>query len=142
MIEIRDLPTVDALLNATSAVLLITGYLFIRQRQVKQHKLCMLSAFATSTLFLTCYLLYHINVGHVEFPGTGWVRALYRVILLSHVSLAFLVVPLALTTLFFAFRNQITRHRRIARITLPVWLYVSVTGVIVYWMLYKLYPSS
>ena len=142
MIQIRDLPTIDAALNAVSAVLLVLGYVFVRRGRVTQHKVCMLSAFFTSSLFLACYLIYHFNVHYVEFQGSGWIHVLYLLILVPHICLAFLVIPLALTTLYFAFRDQITRHKRIARLTLPIWLYVSVTGVIVYWMLYQLYPSS
>ena len=140
MIDIRDMPAINAGLNATSAVLLTAGYLFIRRRQVTAHKACMISAFLTSTLFLACYLVYHFKVGHVEFQGEGMVRGIYLAILLSHVVLAFTVLPLSLTTLTFALRERFDRHKRIARWTLPIWLYVSVTGVVVYWMLYKLYP--
>ncbi len=138
MIEISTLPAVNAALNATSAVLLTIGYWFIRRRQITAHKVCMLSAFGTSTIFLTCYLIYHYHVGHVAFQGTGAIRGVYLAILASHVVLAFLVLPLSLTTLYHAFRNNFDRHRRIARWTLPIWLYVSVTGVLVYWMLYGL----
>jgi len=138
VIEISTLPAVNAALNATSAVLLTIGYWFIRRRQITAHKVCMLSAFGTSTIFLTCYLIYHYHVGHVAFQGTGAIRGVYLAILASHVVLAFLVLPLSLTTLYHAFRNNFDRHRRIARWTLPIWLYVSVTGVLVYWMLYGL----
>ena len=136
------MPAINAGLNATSAVLLTAGYACIRQGRVAAHKACMLSAFATSTLFLVCYLVYHYRVGHVEFRGTGPVRAVYLSILASHVLLAFLVLPLSLTTLYRAYKRQFDRHRRIARWTLPIWFYVSVTGVVVYWMLYKLYPPG
>ena len=142
------MPAINAGLNATSAVLLTVGYLFIRQRRVTAHKSCMLSAFVTSTLFLICYVVYHIGrhrltgSAHMEFRGEGAVRVVYFSILVSHVLLAFTVLPLSLTTLFRAFRQQFERHRRIARWTLPIWLYVSVTGVVVYWMLYKLYPAK
>jgi uncharacterized membrane protein YozB (DUF420 family) len=142
VIDIRDMPAINAALNATSAVLLTAGYLFIRLRRVTAHKTCMLSAFVTSMLFLACYVLYHFHVGHVEFQGEGPVRALYLAVLLSHVVLAFTVPPLALAALTFAFRERFDRHTRIARWTLPIWMYVSVTGVLVYWMLYKLYPNA
>ena len=142
MIDIRDMPAINAVLNATSTVLLTAGYLFIRRRRIIAHKACMLSAFVASTLFLACYLVYHFQAGHVKFPGEGAVQVLYFAILFSHVLLAVTVLPLSLTTLALAFRQQFDRHKRIARWTLPIWLYVSVTGVVVYWMLYKLYPSG
>ena len=142
------MPAINAGLNATSAVLLTAGYVFIRQRRITAHKSCMLSAFATSTLFLICYLAYHIGrqrltgSAHVEFRGEGAVQGVYLTILLSHVLLAFLVLPLSLITLYRAYKQQFDRHRRIARWTLPIWFYVSVTGVVVYWMLYKMYPAT
>ena len=142
MIDVSSMPAINAGLNATSTVLLVTGYFFIRRRRVQAHMRCMLAAFVTSMLFLTCYLVYHFRVGHVEFRGAGAIRPLYLAILGSHVLLAFTVPPLALTTLYRAFREQFDRHKAIARWTLPIWLYVSVTGVVVYWMLYKLYPSG
>ena len=143
VIEITDMPAINAGLNATSAALLTAGYILIRQRRVTAHKTCMLSAFATSTLFLICYLAYHIGrqrltgSAHVEFRGEGAVRGVYLTILLSHVLLAFTVLPLSLTTLVRAYKQQFDRHRRIARWTLPIWFYVSVTGVVVYWLLYQ-----
>ena len=133
---VTDLPTLNALLNTLSATLLISGYVMIRQGKVEIHRACMLAAFATSTLFLISYLVYHANVGSVAFTGRGAVRTLYFTILISHVGLAALVPPLALVTLTHGLRKRFDRHRRIARWTLPVWLYVSVTGVIVYAMLY------
>lgn len=138
------MPAINAVLNATSAVLLTVGYVCIRQGRVTAHKTCMLAAFATSTLFLICYLTYHIGrqlvtgSAHVEFRGEGVARVVYLTILVSHVLLAFSVLPLSLTTLYRAYKQQFDRHRRIARWTLPIWLYVSVTGVVVYWMLYKM----
>ena len=141
VIDIRDMPAINASLNALSAVLLTAGYLFIRRRRITAHKACMISAFVASTLFLACYLVYHFKAGHVKFQGEGFVRGLYLAILLSHVVLAVTVLPLSLTTLVFAFRERFDRHKRIARCTLPIWLYVSVTGVVVYWMLYRLYPT-
>lgn len=140
MLALTDLPTVNAVLNATSAVLLASGYGFIRRRQVGAHKLCMVAAFVTSTLFLASYLVYHYNVGSVRFPGEGWIRPLYFAILITHTMLAVSIVPLALITLFRAWKADFTRHVRIARWTLPIWLYVSLTGVVIYLMLYQLYP--
>jgi putative membrane protein len=134
--DVTDLPTVNAGLNATSAVLLVTGYVLIRQRRVTAHKACMLAAFLTSIAFLASYLVYHAQVGSVRYPGTGYARAVYLAVLVSHVLLAVFVPPLSLVTLYQAYRARFDRHRRIARWTLPVWLYVSVTGVVVYCMLY------
>ena len=138
MLPITSLPALNATLNAVSAVLLVLGYLFIRRRKIAAHKLCMISAFATSTLFLASYLVYHYHVGSKPFSGQGAIRAVYFSILISHVVLAAAIVPLALVTLRRAWKEQFDRHARIARRTLPIWLYVSVTGVVVYWMLYRL----
>jgi uncharacterized membrane protein YozB (DUF420 family) len=140
--SVHDLPAVNATLNATSAVLLTLGYTFIQRRQIAAHRFCMLAAFAVSILFLTCYLVYHYQVGSVRFPGGGWARGLYFAILISHTILAALVPPLALVTLSRALRKQFARHRRIARWTFPIWLYVSVTGVVIYVMLYQLYAAQ
>ncbi len=131
------LPSINASLNATSAILLILGYTLIRQRAITGHTLCMLMACATSTLFLICYLTYHYFHGTTHFPGHGFVRGVYFLILISHTILAALVPFLAGITLYRAFRGQFTKHVVIARLTLPIWLYVSVTGVLVYWMLYR-----
>ena len=136
--ELSSLPALNAVLNSTSAILLTTGYVLIRRRRVTQHRVCMLAAFASSTLFLISYLVYHANVGSVAFTGQGSVRVVYLSILISHVVLAAMILPLALVTLTHALRERFDRHRRIARWTLPVWLYVSVTGVVVYVMLYRL----
>lgn len=138
--SITDLPAVNAILNGSSALLLASGYLCIRRRKVTAHKVCMCTAFGTSILFLTSYLTYHYHVGSMPFRGEGWVRPLYFTILISHTILAAGIVPLAVTTLYRAWKAQFTRHARIARWTLPLWLYVSITGVIIYWMLYQLYP--
>ena len=135
---LSDLPTVDAALNATSAVLLTLGYIFIRRGNVRAHKTCMLSALGTSAVFLACYLTYHYFHGTTRFPGHGAVRPVYFTILISHTVLAAAIVPLVVTTLYRALRGRFALHRRIARWTLPAWLYVSVTGVVVYWMLYHL----
>ena len=138
MISVRDLPAVNATLNATAAVLLVCGYVLIRRRAIAAHRKVMLAAFATSTVFLCCYLIYHYNVGSVPFPRTGAIRTVYLSILATHTALAAAVPPLAIITLSRGLGARFDRHRRIARWTLPVWLYVSVTGVVVYWMLYQM----
>ncbi len=135
---LRDLPTLNAALNALSALLLATGYLLIRRRRIEAHRRAMLAAFACSTLFLISYLAYHFQVGSVKFPGTGAARSVYLTILLTQTVLAAAVPVLAPITLFRALTKRYDRHRRIARVTLPIWLYVSVTGVVVYWMLYQM----
>jgi len=134
------LPPLNAALNATSAVLLTIGYVFIRRRRVAAHLCCMITAFATSSVFLVSYVVYHAQAGSRAFAGTGWVRVAYFVVLVSHIVLAAVIVPLALTTIYRAWQGTFDRHMRIARWTLPLWLYVSVTGVVVYWMLYHLVP--
>ena len=141
MIPLSSLPTLNAALNATSAVCLLVGYFFIRRKQVSAHKTSMISAFLVSTLFLASYLYYHYHHGATPFPGRGWVRTLYFTILIPHVILAAAILPLALVTLFRAWKGQFDRHKRIARWTLPLWFFVSITGVIVYWMLYHLYSA-
>jgi len=135
---VAALPLLNACLNATSAALLTAGWLFIRRKQVTAHKTCMISALAVSSLFLVSYVTYHSLAGSRPFGGTGWIRLVYFPMLLSHIVLAAAIVPLALTTLYRALQGSFARHVRIARLTLPVWLYVSVTGVLVYWMLYRL----
>lgn len=140
MITVSELPAVNASLNATSAVLLCLGYYFIRHKQQTAHKACMLGAFGVSTLFLVCYVIYHLNHGATKFPGQGAVRYVYFFILITHTILATVIVPMILTTLYRALRGQFEKHKRIARWTWPLWVYVSVTGVVVYWMLYHLYP--
>lgn len=138
---ISYLPHLNACLNATSAVLLLTGYSFIRARNVAAHRACQVAALGVSLLFLTSYLIYHYNHGSTRFQGTGVVRPIYFAILLTHTILAVVIVPLVAMTFYRAVRQDFGRHRRIARITLPLWLYVSITGVIVYLMLYQIYPS-
>ena len=140
--DITSLPTVNACLNGIATVLLVIGYDRIRRRQIAQHRACMVAAFATSILFLTFYVIYHYNVGSVKFPGTGVAKALYLVMLFTHVVLAALVPVLAIVTLTLAFRGNFVRHRRLARWTLPIWLYVSVTGVLIYVVLYLVYGAS
>lgn len=137
MISVWQLPTVNAALNSLSAVCLFAGYLFIKSRNRNAHRACMLAACASSTLFLISYLVYHYQVGSVPFKGAGAVRVVYFAILISHTILAAAVVPLALITLIRALRERFDAHRKIARWTFPIWLYVSVTGVIVYAMLYR-----
>jgi len=138
---ISYLPSVDASLNAASAIFLVGGFYFVRKKNIRAHKACMLSAFATSMIFLACYLTYHYVHGTTHFLGQGAARGFYFVLLGSHTVLAALIVPLAVTTLYRAWRARFEQHKRIARWTLPVWLYVSVTGVVVYLMLYHLYPA-
>jgi len=136
--ELSSLPTLNAVLNSVSATLLVAGYVMIRQRRIRAHRVCMLSAFATSALFLVSYVVYHANVGSVPFTGQGAIRVVYFSVLISHIVLAALIPPLAIVTLTRALREQFDRHVRLARWTLPLWLYVSVTGVVVYVMLYRL----
>jgi uncharacterized membrane protein YozB (DUF420 family) len=132
------LPAVNASLNATAAVLLSTGWLLIRNGRVAAHRRCMIAAFVTSSLFLISYVTYHAHAGSKPFPGTGLIRAIYFSILIPHVTLAAAVLPLAIITLTRGLRRDDFRHRRIAKWTIPVWLFVSVTGVIVYLMLYRM----
>ena len=136
--EIADLPTLNASLNALASVFLVAGYVMIRSRRIDAHRRCMLSALGTSALFLISYVVYHANAGSVPFRGTGAVRVVYFAVLIPHIILAAAILPLALVTTARGLRGDYTRHVRIARWTLPVWLYVSVTGVIVYLMLYHL----
>jgi uncharacterized membrane protein YozB (DUF420 family) len=138
---ITYLPHLNACLNATSGLLLLTGYTFIRARNVVAHRACQIAALVISLLFLASYLTYHYHHGATRFQGTGLVRPIYFTILTTHTILAMVIVPLVILTFYRAFRKDFTRHRRIARITLPMWLYVSITGVIVYLMLYQIYPS-
>lgn len=138
MLDVTLLPAVNATLNGTAAVLLIAGYIQIRRGQINAHRTCMLAAFITSALFLVSYLIYHALVGSVAFTGQGPIRTLYFTVLISHVSLAVIILPLALVTLRRGLRRDDARHVAVARWTLPIWLYVSVTGVVVYWMLYQM----
>jgi uncharacterized membrane protein YozB (DUF420 family) len=136
---ITDLPAVNAALNATAATLLVIGYTLIRRGRIRQHRAVMLAAFATSTLFLISYVVYHAHAGSRPFPGRGPIRGVYFAILITHIILAAAIVRMALITLSRALRERFDRHKAIARWTLPIWLYVSVTGVIVYLMLYQMY---
>ncbi len=135
---LRDLPALNAVLNATSAGLLAVGYVLIRRGRREMHQKVMQAALACSALFLVSYLTYHAQVGSVRFPGQGPIRTVYFAILISHTILAIVIVPLVIVTFVRARRGRFDRHRAIARVTLPLWAYVSVTGVIVYWMLYRL----
>ena len=135
------LPVINACLNATSALLLAAGFAAIRRRQIGRHRRLMLSAVAASGIFLASYLYYHAHIGTTRFAGVGWIRPVYFAILGTHTVLAASILPLVGVTLYRALRQQFPIHQRIARVTLPLWLYVSVTGVIVYVLLYHLYPS-
>jgi uncharacterized membrane protein YozB (DUF420 family) len=136
-VTVQDLPAVNASLNALSGILLLVGYALIRARRIEPHRRCMMAAFATSTVFLVCYLVYHAQVGSVPFTREGLVRPVYFTILVTHVILATAVVPLALVTLSRGLQARFPQHVRIARWTFPIWLYVSVTGVLVYVLLYQ-----
>ncbi|MGH7493878.1 MAG: DUF420 domain-containing protein [bacterium] len=139
MIPVSALPHLNATLNAASGIFLLLGYRFIRRKRIKQHKACMLSAVAASLLFFTSYIIYHYNVGSKPFQGQGFVRTLYFVILVSHTVLAVVNVPIVIVTLTRAFKEKFDQHARLAsRWTFPLWMYVSITGVIVYLMLYQL----
>ena len=138
---IPALPHLNAILNSTSALLLLSGFGFICRGNVRAHRTCQVTAVVTSALFLVSYLTYHYYHGSTRFTGQGIVRPIYFIILITHTILAVVIVPLILITLYRAARGDFDRHRRIARWTLPLWLYVSVTGVIVYLMLYQIYPS-
>jgi putative membrane protein len=139
VLELTDLPALNATLNGISASFLVAGFILIKQRRWQQHRRCMLGALAASTLFLISYVVYHANVGSRPFTGTGTVRVVYFAILITHVVLAATILPLALVTTARGLRAQYGKHVKVARWTLPLWLYVSVTGVIIYLMLYQLY---
>ena len=134
-------PTINAFLNGISAVLLFVGHSYIKRNNMRAHKRFMISAIVTSSLFLICYLYYHAHVGSVRFQGQGWSRPLYFTILISHTVLAAAIVPLVIITLTRALRERFDRHRAIARWTYPLWMYVSITGVIIYLMLYHLFKA-
>jgi putative membrane protein len=136
--SVSDLPTLNAILNSVAALFLLIGYQYIRAKKIEQHRICMIAAFACSILFLASYLTYHALAGSKHFQGTGAVRTIYFTILLTHTVLAAAVPPLAIITLYRAWKGQYEKHRRIARWTFPIWVYVSVTGVVVYWMLYRM----
>ena len=140
--SISYLPAVNATLNATSAVLLVLGWRAVKRREIERHRRIMIAAAIVSAAFLVCYLVYHAQVGSVRFTATGMPRTVYFAILISHTILAAAIVPLVLRTLYLGLKRRDDRHRRIARWTFPLWLYVSVTGVVIYLMLYRIYPSS
>jgi uncharacterized membrane protein YozB (DUF420 family) len=140
-VDYNIFPALNASLNGISAVLITSGRLLIRKQRVRLHRACMIVAVAASTLFLVSYLYYHAHVRSVHFPGQGWVRPLYFSILISHTLLAATVVPLVILSLNYGLRQKFDRHRRISRWTFPVWLYVSITGVVVYVMLYQIYGA-
>ena len=141
MFSLTTLPLLNAILNSLSAVLLSTGYVAIRYRRIPVHRACMIAAFVTSVLFLISYLTYHYHIGSKPFPGQGTVRTVYFIILISHTILATVIVPMVLLTLYRAWKAQWDRHRRLARWTLPLWFYVSVTGVVIYVLLYQVYAA-
>lgn len=138
MLSVADLPTLNAILNAISAVLITVGVYFIRKRRIEAHKRCMIAALVVSTAFLTSYVIYHYHAGSVSFQGQGWIRPVYFLILLTHVILAIVILPMVLRTAYLGLSNRFDKHVRIARWTFPIWLYVSVTGVLVYLMLYQM----
>src|SRR5215472_1121920 len=140
-VDYNIFPALNASLNGASAILITAGRALIRRQQVRLHRACMITAVVTSSLFLASYLYYHAHVGSVRFPGQGWIRPVYFAILISHTVLAVAVVPLVLLSLIAGLRGRFDRHRRIARWAYPIWLYVSVTGVIVYVMLYRIYGA-
>jgi uncharacterized membrane protein YozB (DUF420 family) len=135
-------PALNATLNGTSAVLLLTGRFLISRGRMAAHRACMIAAMTTSAVFLGCYLFFHYEVGNVRFLARGWARPVYFTILISHVTLAIVIVPLSIMTLRFGLKARYDQHRAIARWTWPLWMYVSVTGVIVYFMLYQWFPHS
>ncbi len=138
--NVEQLPAVNATLNALATILLVGGYVLIKSRRERAHKNVMLTAFAVSIAFLACYLVYHFQVGSVKFTGPSGVRSFYLTLLASHVVLAATVPVLAVVTIYFGLTDRRQRHRQLARWTFPIWLYVSVTGVVIYVMLYHLYP--
>jgi putative membrane protein len=140
--SISDLPTLNASLNGVATIFLTLGYIFIRQQKIEAHRKCMVAALITSMLFLTSYVIYHYNAGSVPFTGQGWIRWVYFPILISHIILAMVIVPLVLMTVVRAFKERFELHKKVARWTWPIWMYVSVTGVIIYVMLYHLYPGQ
>lgn len=137
MIDTANLPGLNAILNSCSAICLVLGFLAIKNKKVETHKKFMGMALIFSTFFLISYLYYHYLVGHTVFPGTGIVKTIYLLILIPHIILAAVMVPLILTTFYFALKGNFTAHKKIARWTLPIWLYVSFTGILIYFMLYK-----
>ena len=140
--NLSDLPAVNACLNSLSAILLAVGYRFIRRKNILAHRNCMIGAFLVSTIFLISYVVYHFKAGRTVFKDPAWFRPIYLTILLTHTILAVAIVPMVLITLSRALKQRFDRHRRIARWTWPLWMYVSVTGVIIYLLLYQIFPQS
>lgn len=139
---LADLPALNACLNSTSAIFLTLGYFFIRRGNKVAHRNCMVTALCTSAIFLTSYLIYHYNVGHTRFVNPAWFRPYYLLILFTHLVLAIVIVPLVLMTVMRAFKGKFEKHKKIARWTLPIWIYVSVTGVVIYFLLYQIFPQK
>jgi putative membrane protein len=139
--NLSDLPAVNAGLNSLSAVFLTAGYIFIRHQHQVAHRNCMIGAVISSALFLTCYIIYHYNAGRTTFRDPAWFRPIYLTILLTHTILAVAIVPMVLMTLYRAARRQFESHKRISRWTWPIWIYVSVTGVLIYFLLYHIFPQ-
>ena len=139
---LSDLPALNAALNTLSTIFLTCGYIFIRQQRQVAHRNCMIGAVISSALFLTCYLIYHYNAGRTVFRDPAWFRPIYLAILLTHTILAVVIVPMVLTTLYHATRRQFARHKKTARWTWPIWMYVSITGVIIYFLLYHIFPQT
>ena len=146
--QLQDLPLINAILNSCSALLLLAGYVAIKRDQKERHKRCMVSALITSTLFLTCYVIYHVGMqrvygsAHTRFVDPAWFRPWYLALLASHLLLAITIVPMVLMTVYHAIRGNFEKHRKIARWTWPCWMYVSVTGVVIYLLLYRIFPQT
>jgi putative membrane protein len=139
LLPVSSLPALNASLNGACTLFLLCGYYFIRQKKIYQHRICMITAFFCSTAFLASYIYFHLHAGIIRFGGQGVIRPVYFTLLISHTFLAIVNLPLVLITLSFALREKFASHRRIARWTYPIWLYISVTGVIIYWLLYIAY---
>ncbi len=146
--QLQDLPLINAILNSCSALLLLAGYVAIKREQKERHKRCMVAALITSTLFLTCYVIYHVGMqrvygsAHTRFVDPAWFRPWYLALLASHLLLAIAIVPMVLMTVYHAIRGNFEKHRKIARWTWPCWMYVSVTGVVIYLLLYRIFPQT
>ncbi len=146
--QLQDLPLINAILNSCSALLLLAGYVAIKRDQKERHKRCMVSALITSALFLTCYVIYHVGMqrvygsAHTRFVDPAWFRPWYLALLASHLLLAIAIVPMVLMTVYHAIRGNFEKHRKIARWTWPCWMYVSVTGVVIYLLLYRIFPQT
>lgn len=140
--SLSGLPVFHATLNGITAVMLLLGFYFVKRKQIIQHKFSMLTAFTLSSMFLISYVIYHFNIGHIPYGGEGFIRVIYFVILISHISLAVTIVPLALLAIYRAFTDEIQKHKKIVRWTFPLWLYVAVTGVLVYFFMRPYYYGS